>query len=427
MDLDAWRMYGLALDAGSGLFFIALAAFVAGIKPRRPLTISFAVFAFSFGLDAVTRNVAVLVDYPTGLAVVSIAARLVAWGALIAVAVAFPRGIPAPRGRLLRLPVAVAILLFLVYVVGRIRGFAEAVASGEGVGTAALGTSFWVSWSLFNATMAFFLLLLAMRFRQAADDREARQLALVAAAMAFGSALGEGIGGYGGLAGGAAIGEYLPPLGYFVLLAGVWLANAARSAPPRSRWARDVALVSVALVAVGAAFARATDPAVAADLGPLGLARVVGVAILAYAILKHQLFDIDVKVKFTIRQSTVAAVFIGLFFVVSESAQAFFSDRTGTYLGIVAAGALVFAIAPLQRMAERVADAAMPGVRPMAELAPTDRMSLYREHLALAYADGTVDANERVLLRHLRDRLGLDADSADRIESELLARRRSEG
>ncbi|HEV8359277.1 MAG TPA: hypothetical protein VGR28_02360, partial [Candidatus Thermoplasmatota archaeon] len=44
----------------------------------------------------------------------------------------------------------------------------------------------------------------------------------------------------------------------------------------------------------------------------------------AYALLRHQLFDIDLKVKWTIKQSTVAGMFIGVFFIVSEGAQQVF-------------------------------------------------------------------------------------------------------
>ncbi|MGQ0535756.1 MAG: hypothetical protein ACT4PT_06770 [Methanobacteriota archaeon] len=147
-----------------------------------------------------------------------------------------------------------------------------------------------------------------------------------------------------------------------------------------------------------------------------GLFVLASVALITYAIVRHQLFDIAVKVKFTIRQSTVAAVFIGLFFVVSESAQAYFSDRTGTYLGIVAAGTLVFAIHPLQRVAERVANAAMPGVKAPGEMDSSEKVAFYRDLVRLAWADGTLTPDERRMLDLAADRLGLAADVARRVE-----------
>ncbi|MBI4394017.1 MAG: hypothetical protein HY556_09520 [Euryarchaeota archaeon] len=84
------------------------------------------------------------------------------------------------------------------------------------------------------------------------------------------------------------------------------------------------------------------------------------VLLVSYGIVRTHLFDVDLKIKWTIKQSTVAAAFIAVFFIASEAAQAFFAGSLGPYVGIVAAGALVFALAPLQRAADRVANAAMP-------------------------------------------------------------------
>jgi hypothetical protein len=140
-----------------------------------------------------------------------------------------------------------------------------------------------------------------------------------------------------------------------------------------------------------------------------------------YALLRAQLFDIDLKVKWTIKQSTVAAAFIGVFFVVSESASNFFaSSGLGPYLGIAAAGLLVFAMAPLQRAAERVASAAMPGVKAGSELSRHERLGLYREQLRVAYADSVVDRNERALLLSTRRYLGISTEEAERLEHEVV-------
>lgn len=152
----------------------------------------------------------------------------------------------------------------------------------------------------------------------------------------------------------------------------------------------------------------------------LAISYVVATSILLYGILKTHLFDIDVKIKFTIKQSTVAAAFIGLFFVVSEGAQAFFSGRAGTYLGIVAAGALVFAIAPLQRFAERVANTAMPNVRPLGEMPADERASMYRELVRSAWADGSLTMDERRMLATARERLGLGDEEAVRLERDVV-------
>ncbi|HEV8359090.1 MAG TPA: hypothetical protein VGR28_01405 [Candidatus Thermoplasmatota archaeon] len=138
-----------------------------------------------------------------------------------------------------------------------------------------------------------------------------------------------------------------------------------------------------------------------------------------YALLRHQLFGIDLKIKWTIKQSTVAGMFIGVFFIVSEGAQQVFSASIGPVLGIVAAGALLFALAPLQHAAERVANTAMPTTRSVGEMTAQDKLDLYREQARAAWADGTLTADERRLLEIARQRLGLSRDQAGRIEDDV--------
>jgi hypothetical protein len=141
------------------------------------------------------------------------------------------------------------------------------------------------------------------------------------------------------------------------------------------------------------------------------------VALLAYGILRAQIFGVDLKIKWTLKQSTLAAIFIGLFFMVSESVAEFFSERTGTYVGIVAAGALLFALAPLQHLAQRVADKAMPGVKGAGEMTSAERIAVYEDAARGAWADGALSADERAMLDRLAGRLGVAAEDARRIES----------
>lgn len=148
-----------------------------------------------------------------------------------------------------------------------------------------------------------------------------------------------------------------------------------------------------------------------------------------YAILRTQLFDIDIKVKWTLRRSTVAGIFVAVFFVVSEGAQEFFADQAGfgPWLGILAAGALVFAISPLQRLAERVSDAAMPGVEDTREYRERRKETIYRAQLEELLMDANVTAKERGALLRLQEDLGLDGDQANRLERDVLEDLRLEG
>ncbi|HVM44477.1 MAG TPA: hypothetical protein VM582_00975 [Candidatus Thermoplasmatota archaeon] len=140
--------------------------------------------------------------------------------------------------------------------------------------------------------------------------------------------------------------------------------------------------------------------------------------LLAYGILSTQLFGIDLHLKWTLRRGTVAATFVGVFFVASEGAEQIFSARLGPAVGLFAAGALVFALAPLQRMADRVADAAMPGVKDTPEYRHSRRRDIYRNAVLSALADGVVTEGERTVLASLASDLGLTPRDALELERE---------
>ncbi|MBI4394019.1 MAG: hypothetical protein HY556_09530 [Euryarchaeota archaeon] len=140
--------------------------------------------------------------------------------------------------------------------------------------------------------------------------------------------------------------------------------------------------------------------------------------LVGYALLKHQLFDIDVRAKWTIKRGTLAAMFLAVFFVVAQLAQNFLSDEYGLVVGGVAAGLMLFALSPLQRVAEDVANAAMPGVKSFNEMSHPERLAAYLRSAKIAWADGAIDRSERAMLDGLRETLGLSTDEATRLESE---------
>lgn len=149
----------------------------------------------------------------------------------------------------------------------------------------------------------------------------------------------------------------------------------------------------------------------------IGAWRLVLPALVTYALLRHQLFDIDLKVKAGLRASTVAAAFLAVFFTVSELAANVIQETVGTVLGIGAAVGMAFALRPVERMAEGLAHRIMPGVRPVENLRPDERETFYREQLELALEDGNLGAKERAMLDKLRERLGLSPDATRRIEA----------
>lgn len=144
-------------------------------------------------------------------------------------------------------------------------------------------------------------------------------------------------------------------------------------------------------------------------------------AVATFALFRHRLFNLEPRIKWTIRQGTVTAAFVAVFFVASEGSQIFFTQLRGSqWVGLLAAGLLLFFIHPLQRIAERFASASMPDAKPISGLTLDERRALFREHLVLAWADGTIGRKERLLLDHLADRLQLSSQEANGLETDVV-------
>lgn len=133
--------------------------------------------------------------------------------------------------------------------------------------------------------------------------------------------------------------------------------------------------------------------------------------IVTYALLRHQLFDIDLRVKGTIKQSTVVAAFVGVYLVAAQGTQAWLGG-TAPYIGIAVAALLGLFIAPLQRAAGKVADAAMPNVSDSPGYLSVRKLEVYRAALEHELASGS-EGLSSPRLASLRARLGLtDRDHA---------------
>lgn len=144
--------------------------------------------------------------------------------------------------------------------------------------------------------------------------------------------------------------------------------------------------------------------------------------VLAYAILRFQVLDIEMRLKVTIRKATVLAIFIAVFVMATELADSLLSDRFGMVVGAAATTALVLAIRPIERAAARVADAAMPRVDGSAEYDTYRRFEIYRAALEAGYEDMQITARERAVLERLRSELAISDADASRLEEALRVR-----
>jgi len=148
------------------------------------------------------------------------------------------------------------------------------------------------------------------------------------------------------------------------------------------------------------------------------LGSLFAVPLIAYGILKTQLFDIDLRIRWTIKQSTLAAAFFAVFYLVTEGADRLLASELGNWIGLLASALLVFFLAPLQRLAERVATIAMPKTKNTPEYAAFKKLQVYEAALEEALPGG-VSETERALLNRLRDSLDIAPSDAVSLERDL--------
>lgn len=397
------------LDAAGGALILALGVWVLTLRPRARATVALGLFSTTFGSAFVVQN---LVDPRSPDAapyvVLTSAFLLAASAAVFLLASSFPRAVKGPE-RVWSLGLAAAAVALSVAFVAV---DATPLLPGGVAKAAPAGSERVVAFgfTLLPAALATAVVLLALRWTASKDATERRRYAVIAGAIVLWP-------GY--TAGALAIddgGGFFPVVMAILAFAGALVLRAAAKGPAKAA-ARNVALLCFAAPLVGMAAA-----ALWGGSGGFGAARLAMVLLLAYGILRQSLLDIDVKVRWTISKSTVAAAFIAVFFVASEAAQQFFGETLGsTYVGIAAAGMLVFAMAPLQRVAERLAERAVP-VSSSSAPARGDgdrRVVLYRRAVRFAIRDGRISPDEEVHLFEVAQELGLGAGDAIRLRRDV--------
>lgn len=129
-----------------------------------------------------------------------------------------------------------------------------------------------------------------------------------------------------------------------------------------------------------------------------------------YALLRYQLFDIDVKARAVIKSSSLAFAFTIFFFAIGELAELFVQEKQGQSVALGAAAFLTLVLKPVEdRIGDRWARRALPHARPIHELSRTEKVHVFREQMELALQDGTLTDRERQMLVRLQERLGITA------------------
>jgi hypothetical protein len=180
--------------------------------------------------------------------------------------------------------------------------------------------------------------------------------------------------------------------------------------------------IAVASAVVGARFGAAMTVAGSVSFVLRSVWRFPLPILATYALLRHQLLGIDVRLKWTLRQGALAAIFIAVFLIVAAVAQNIGGTFVAYAVGAVAAGLLLFVLDPLRRLAERFADAALPRVRDPRAAPPARRLDAYRQAAELMLADGVLTPRKERALAALADELGIGAMASLEIRERALAK-----
>lgn len=155
------------------------------------------------------------------------------------------------------------------------------------------------------------------------------------------------------------------------------------------------------------------------NIGPSVVA-LLYIALLSYGVLRFQLLEIDLKIKFALEKGAVGAFFAAAFFLGSELLERVVPVE-GTILGLLVAAAIVLILRPIQRVASGLANRLMGDVEDTPGYRQERRFELYRAALEGAFEDGRISKRERAILVRIRDQLGLDSSLAERLERELVS------
>ena len=403
-------------QAAGGGAVLALGAFVLSVRPRTRASLAFGVFAVAFGGYFLVGNASYALHTDGDVRdVAQTVLILVTMVGLAAMALLFPRPLTAAEWKPAAGAAVVASVLLVVHIGAMLHKLPTTPVRGAHVAAGMASMQVMIGYAA----------LLAARFHTASDDGSRRQLALTAGGLTLW--LGWRVG-HGEFVDGS--GSVLYTTGWDLLagallvltLVGVAIIWLSATGGPQGRLARNVAWLTLACILVGLVVSVSKTAVPGA-----GVTRLAMTGVLAYAVLKHQLLGLDVKVRWTISKSTVAAAFVAAFFLASEGAQILFGQGN-EWVGLLAAGALVFALAPLQRAAERLAEKAVPVAAaggPGAAGAGSRAEDAYRGVLRRYLRGGALTRDEERALAVLAGELRLDAGRAfelrEQVEREMPA------
>lgn len=151
----------------------------------------------------------------------------------------------------------------------------------------------------------------------------------------------------------------------------------------------------------------------------LNIGSLLFVALLAYALLSVQLFDIDLKIKWGAARGTVVVFIVIAALIVAKIVEFYLNKTLGLVFGGVAAGLTLFFAPRLNKLADKVANKALPAVQPTSGYLTFKKLEVYRAAVESAM-EGGITPKDRGMLDRLQTKLGLAKDDAAAVEHELI-------
>lgn len=396
------------VDAGGAVLVLILGILVLWARPKRAANRAFFLYAAGKAVAVTLVNVAPVDVYPGARAVWTTSGLGYAAGTVGLVWLALQTTRPTRRQR--RLALGISAAAFVLGPVILVASGQHALATINGIHPELhpwFTATYSTAGAAFLAAHVFFLACVAL-----ARPELRAGLGPLAAALWIWPALVVGVllPLASSLAAVTLVAYVTAAVAVSVMLRS-WRGDQARTARNLAFWVLGTPILAYAV-------ASAFGPETYQRFGIWGMGRVIAAAIIGYSIVRHQILGFDVKVRWTISRGTIAAAFIAVFVGVQTFVSEFFTNTGGLITGAVAAAGLVFFLAPLQSLAEKVAGAATQDAKPPAAQSQDERLETYRATARSAWSDGAIDAKERALLDTLREALGLSYEQAARIESD---------
>lgn len=147
-------------------------------------------------------------------------------------------------------------------------------------------------------------------------------------------------------------------------------------------------------------------------------------ALVAYGILKTQLFDIDLRVKQGLRRGLVAATLLLLVLTAIYVAKSFVDRQFGIVAGAAGTSLIILLLPGIRKASEKATNALMPGVNNSPEYVAYRKLEVYRLAVETARESGDLEKS-RHLLALLQAELHIRPDDAQAVEEDALRRRAS--